>query len=217
MEGLNELNMLFVDDDEMIRESMTYVFGKKMKQFRSVRAAEAGLEILKDESVQWDIVISDFQLPGMDGIDFLKHVMEKQPHVLTIMVTGYGRSETVEAAAEAGVDGFIEKPFTPDTIVGLIHQLLGRVENEKTAVVPMGLRLGIDVKDAWHERAERLISRISYQLDHHLKTFQGCAETGLRKAAADNEIATVFTGILENIEKVKSLNKELRSIGRYIG
>ena len=74
--------ILLVDDDDSIRTSMEYFFRRKTRVFKSVPTAEKALDLMATDN-RWDAVISDYKLPGMDGICFLKQVKTRLPQVKT--------------------------------------------------------------------------------------------------------------------------------------
>lgn len=123
MDRLSEMKLLLVDDDDTIRASMKYFFKNKTFSFLAVETAELGLESLEDGG-RWDIIISDYQLPVMNGIDFLEIVRREHPHIMTTLITAYGSEDLAVKAIKVGIHDFIQKPFTTQTIVELIHHLI---------------------------------------------------------------------------------------------
>ena len=81
MTTLKDMQILLVDDDESIRSSTTYYFRKKTHAFLTVETAEEALKLI--DSLKWDIIISDYQLPGMNGIAFLDIIGRKYPEIMT--------------------------------------------------------------------------------------------------------------------------------------
>ena len=75
---LKSLKTLLIDDDPFIRDSMEMAFSQKGYPLRVVNTAEDGLRALEQEA--FDIIISDYKLPGMNGLDFFRQVISKNPH-----------------------------------------------------------------------------------------------------------------------------------------
>ena len=84
---LKDFKTLLVDDDEFIRDSLKMAFSSKGCSMRAAESAEEGLEAIKKE--QFDIIISDFRLPGMNGLDFLRLATVTQPGAVNILITAY--------------------------------------------------------------------------------------------------------------------------------
>ena len=111
---IKDLKILLVDDDEWIRDSLSLFFEAEGCNLLSLETAEEGIEAVKQQA--FDIVISDYKLPGMDGLEFLRQVKERQPAVVEILITAYGNCEIFKEATRIGVQDFIPKPFTSENI-----------------------------------------------------------------------------------------------------
>ena len=79
---LKRMKILLIDDDELIRNSLTLFFEEEGCHLLALETAEEGIEALKQHA--YDIVISDYKLPGMDGLGFLKRVHDCQPRAMEI-------------------------------------------------------------------------------------------------------------------------------------
>ena len=123
---LKKLKTLLVDDDELIRDSLNTAFEAKGCFMRAVETAEEALKVLKTE--HFDIIISDFRLPGTDGLQFFKRANISLKDTITVLVTAYRDKDISSAAAKIGIHDFIEKPFA---IVTLIESLAGLVESRQ--------------------------------------------------------------------------------------
>lgn len=111
---LRNMKILLIDDDEWIRDSLSIFFEAEGCRIVSVETAEEGLEALRSQS--YDIIITDYKLPGMDGIEFLKQIQSSQQNAKKIMITAYKSEAVIQEAKKAGVQHLIAKPFTSDTI-----------------------------------------------------------------------------------------------------
>ena len=121
---LKKLKTLLVDDDEFIRDSLKIAFTTKGCSMRVAETAEEGLQAIKEE--QFDIIISDFRLPGMNGLDFLKLATATHPAAVNILITAYRDEHMFSEAIRIGVTEFIEKPFSVKTLVALLALSLKR-------------------------------------------------------------------------------------------
>ena len=126
---LKDKKILLVDDDEWIRDSLTVYFGTEGCHILAVETAEEGLELLKQEG--WDIILTDYKLPGIDGLTFSKKIHEIRPDAIKILITAYKNKEVVSEAVNAGIQDLIDKPFTIKTIENSISRLLHGKEIQK--------------------------------------------------------------------------------------
>ena len=110
MNAVREKHILVVDDEEPVRESLASVLSREGYTVHQAEAAEPGLRVLKEQPIQ--LVISDHNMPQMSGVDFLKLVRERHPHVLRIMLTGDPDPQTIIRSINEGeVYRFIKKPW----------------------------------------------------------------------------------------------------------
>jgi DNA-binding NtrC family response regulator len=116
---LRAMKVLLVDDDQSIRVAMEYYFKKKTRTFFTVEDAEIALKFLNKEV--WDIIICDYKLPGMNGIDFFKMV---DLNVIKILITAYASNEVASKARRAGIHDFIQKPFSTKVIKDSLGRLI---------------------------------------------------------------------------------------------
>jgi len=111
---LKAMKLLLIDDDEWIRDSLSIFFEGEGCHLLALETAEDGLEELKSQD--YDIIIADYRLPGMDGLEFLKQSQETNPNAMRVLITAYGNSEIFSKAYKLGVQDCINKPFTIETI-----------------------------------------------------------------------------------------------------
>jgi CheY-like chemotaxis protein len=111
---LRNMKILLIDDDEWIRDSLGIFFEAEGCSIAAVETAEEGLEAIRLQD--YDIIITDYKLPGMDGIEFLKQIQTSKPNVIKILITAYKSELVIEEAKKAGVQHLIAKPFTSETI-----------------------------------------------------------------------------------------------------
>jgi DNA-binding NtrC family response regulator len=86
----------------------------KGRFIKVVDSAEKALRIL--EKVSFDIIISDFKLPGLNGLEFLKQVRISHPNTVTILISANGNDQVIENAYKIGVHDFLPKPFSLKTL-----------------------------------------------------------------------------------------------------
>jgi len=124
--ALKQMKILTIDDDQWIRNSLTYYFRKKTLAFVAVESAEEALELIKKEP--FDIVICDYKLPGMDGLRLLGELKKALPRARTILITAYGSEDIIVEAHDLSVDAFVQKPFTTRTIEEAFDRMLAQQE-----------------------------------------------------------------------------------------
>jgi two-component system nitrogen regulation response regulator NtrX len=113
-------NVLIVDDEPGIRESLTSVLRDEGYFAESAESGEAGLEFLNANKP--DLVLLDIWLPGIDGIQVLEKIQSLENPPIVIMISGHGTIETAVRCTKLGAFDFIEKPLSIEkTLLTLKH------------------------------------------------------------------------------------------------
>ena len=115
-------NILIVDDDPLIRNSMYEVLRLEGYDVGSVSNGMEAFEELK--RVTYDIVITDLKMPELDGISLLKKIKENFNNVDVILITSYGSIDNAVSAMKYGAADYITKPIIDDEIKLCIRKLL---------------------------------------------------------------------------------------------
>ncbi len=111
---LQGMRVLLVEDDQWIRDSLRRFFANENCALMAVETGEDALEIIKDNAC--DIIITDYRLPGMDGLEFLKRAQSINAQVKKILLTAYMSEAVISEAFRLGVHEFIEKPFSTEDL-----------------------------------------------------------------------------------------------------
>ena len=125
---LKEMRILLIDDDEWIRDSLSLFFESEGCHLLALETAEEGMEELNRQD--HDIIIVDFRLSGMDGLEFLERIKDSHPDALTILITAYGSKDVFLKARKTRVQDFIDKPFTVETIEDSLSRLIRNREQQ---------------------------------------------------------------------------------------
>lgn len=102
------LKMLFVDDDEMIREIVEELLSDFFADFDTAENGQEGLE--KYNENEYDIIMTDITMPILDGIELATKVKEDNPEQRVVIVSAHGDSDYLLSLTKIGVDGFVQKP-----------------------------------------------------------------------------------------------------------
>jgi len=111
---VDEKKVLIVDDQNGIRILLMEVFSSEGYMTFQAPNGKIALEIVRAESP--DLVLLDMKIPGMDGLEILKHIKEANPEIKVIMMTAYGELDMIKEATELGALMHFTKPFDIDEI-----------------------------------------------------------------------------------------------------
>ena len=115
--------ILIVDDDELTCKLMSRILDIYGYTTIAVNSGEEALEFVKNKPV--DIILVDFMMPEMNGIEFCQRLKNNPltSSIIVILLTASTDSYLDDATTEAGVDGFIRKPFDVENFVGYIQEV----------------------------------------------------------------------------------------------
>ena len=111
--------ILIIDDDKIFRVILKELLIKEGYSFIEAVNGEKGLELVKSEHP--DLVITDFQMPGMSGLDVLKGINKLNTGIPVIMITGFSETESIIKAMQMGAFDYLEKPVNFILLKSAIH------------------------------------------------------------------------------------------------
>jgi len=120
------LSILVVDDEKSVRDSLYNWFREDGHQVGTAANAYEALE--KIEKDQWDIVLLDIKMPGMDGLELQKRINDISRNIVVIMMTAYASVDTAVQSLKAGAFDYIVKPFNPEDLNHIIRNVAKQIE-----------------------------------------------------------------------------------------
>ena len=109
------MNILIVDDEEVLQDVLTVLLRKEGHNTLSAWSGEEALEILEREEV--DLVLLDLMLPGMQGMQVLKEIRQRQPDQVVVVITAFSSIESAIEAMREGAFHYIPKPFKNEEVL----------------------------------------------------------------------------------------------------
>ncbi len=113
--------ILVLDDDPIVTLSCKRILGAEGYSISTVDRGEDALNRLAKED--FDLLISDVKLPGMNGIEVLKEARVIKPKTDVVIITGYPTLEDAQQSSRLGAAEYIEKPFTPDFMLNVAKKV----------------------------------------------------------------------------------------------
>ena len=120
------ITVFVVEDNIAMRDGLEQVVRRQGHEVCGFESAEAGLDKLRPGTPH--IVITDYKLPGMDGLAFLEKIKERNPDCEIIVITAYGSIELAVEAMQKGAADFITKPFSPEELAVKLQKVMERLE-----------------------------------------------------------------------------------------
>jgi DNA-binding NtrC family response regulator len=116
------IQILIIDDDEAIRDSMRQVLKKEGFQIQGAQDGQEGLALFQKE--HFHTVFLDLKLPGINGLHVLRQMKHASPETPVVIITGFGTIESAVEAMKIGAFDYIAKPFTPEELRLTIRKAL---------------------------------------------------------------------------------------------
>jgi len=127
---MNEL-ILIVDDEEGILTTMSQVLGDEGYRTLTTTSGSEALELYREHRP--DVVFLDIWLPDLDGLEALQALIEMDPQVLVVMMSGHGTSATAVKSIKMGANDYLEKPLSYDQTVNAVRDALEVRATRETA------------------------------------------------------------------------------------
>ena len=118
-------NILVVDDEDTVRNNLFELFAIQ-HTCHMAATAEQALTYLSVE--QYDVVVTDYQMPGLSGLDLLAHVKDTQKNTPVILISGLSNKERAEELIEMGAFDYVVKPFSLSEIEVSVNRALSHRE-----------------------------------------------------------------------------------------
>jgi excisionase family DNA binding protein len=116
--------VLLVDDAETIRKLLSGMLEPKY-DVEAAADGEAAMRLLRDPDAHYDLLISDLQLPGIDGLELIREARRIDSTLPAIIITGYSSESAAIDALNLGVAGYLTKPFVADQVLAAAEKALG--------------------------------------------------------------------------------------------
>ncbi len=121
---MEELRVLVVDDDPDFFETIVKRLRRRKINASGVDSGKKALELLETES--YDVVVLDVLMPGMDGIETLKHMKKRKPFVEVIILTGHASVESGIQGMQHGAFDYVMKPADFEELIRKIREAFER-------------------------------------------------------------------------------------------
>jgi two-component system NtrC family sensor kinase len=184
MESLEKILILCVDDERNVLRSLERLFLDDDYEILTATSAEEGLRILENNG-PFHVVISDYRMPAMDGVEFLKEVYQRWPDTVRIVLSGYADTAAIVSAINEGrIYKFIPKPWDDNELRVTVANAL-----ERYALQKHNRELLAELSRANDELERKVQLRTTeLELRNHALTFSQCMLDALPVAVVGVDI-----------------------------
>jgi len=190
------MKILVVDDENMQLKSMRIGLRTEGHSVVTALSAEEAIELVKADIAAFDLIITDYLLAGISGLDLLKAVREEKQFIPVIMMTAYGKKELVIEAMQNQCNGFIEKPFSLERLLLEIS----RVKNHRT-------------QNGRCHALKKSFAQTVHQINNPLLAIQGYAQLALLSQHDPVTMKHRMEAIIAATDKIMEINKKILNLG----
>jgi DNA-binding NtrC family response regulator len=155
---MTSLSVLIVDDDLALLEALPEALRLRMGgvTVETADSAAAALDRIADRD--YDAIVTDIKMPGMDGLELLDEIRTRRPDTPTLIITGHGENHLVVHALRGGARDFIQKPIDRDYFVAALYRAIREhVVNRQVKEKQVALA-------SWAEELERVVEKLEGEL-----------------------------------------------------
>ncbi len=198
------LKVLVVDDEPGIRMGIqrilrnfcvSYPFMEEDFDFTTIEAETGELAIKIIDSEQIDIILLDNKLPGIEGIEVLDYIKQKNYNALVMMITSYASLELAVKATQRGAYNFVPKPFTPDELRAAMENI-----TKKLFLQRMTEKMYTEGKQIRFQ----FLSVLSHELKSPINAIEGYLNI-MKEKQVGNNIDDYQVMIVRSLERIKGM------------
>lgn len=198
---MNRYTILFVDDEMNILNSLCRVFRKERYEILKTDNPADAITLLKGHKVH--LIISDYRMPEMDGVTFLREARELQPDAIRMVLSGYAESSAIISAInDGGIYKFITKPWEDELLKVEVRHALERYELENT-----NTKLLEDI-----QRRNEILKDVNQLLTEKIDEIQESVISTIEMLSYLSK--TKYPKLPDNIERTSRIGLE---VGRRLG
>jgi signal transduction histidine kinase len=214
---MSQSYILIVDDDAALLQALPQALYLRIQDVKidTSDSASAALELIQEHD--YDAIVSDIKMPGIDGLALLEKIQELRPDTPTLLITGHGERDLAIQALRGGAYDFIQKPIDRDYLVAALQravqtcQLRRRVIEQQLALELHARSLERMVQTRTHELVEAnaakdtFLSIVSHELKTPLTSLKGKAQLLRRQVERAASTEVICQGLLDMERSIRRM------------
>lgn len=224
MSAVRTSHILVVDDDPALLQALPQTLYLRLQDIdvNTCNSAQRAIELAQEHD--YDAIISDIKMPGMDGLTLLAKMGEIQPETPVLLITGHGEHDLAIRALRGGAYDYILKPIEREVLVAALQraiqtrQLRRRVAEQHIMLAMHAGWLEQQVQkrtgelEAANATKEKLLSIVEHELKAPLASLKGMTQLLQRQLAADLPADVLNQGLVDmehSVERTETLVQDL--------
>lgn len=205
------LTLLFVEDNKDLRESALNIFSKLFQTVDSAVDGKEGLKLYEnfyfENSTYYDLIISDIQMPNLDGIEMSRRIFEINKEQKIVIISAYSDKKYLIDLINLGVDGFMQKPLSSEQIINVLYEVCSSFKDKNFLELGEGYSYNSVIKSLFFNGDKVNLS------DKELKTLDFLIKNKNQSFSSEDIFNHIYYDQVEkefSIDSIKSLFKRLR-------
>jgi YesN/AraC family two-component response regulator len=128
MRELKNINVLFVEDDEMVREAFMLLVKDLFNKFFIAEDAKKAIKIFNNNNL--DLIITDIKMPEISGLELSEYIKSKDKNIIILVITAFSDMQYLKKAIDIGIDGYLTKPIFKDSLFNTLKKF-AKIINER--------------------------------------------------------------------------------------
>ena len=155
---MTSLSVLIVDDDLALLEALPEALRLRMGGVTVETADSAAAALDRIAERDYDAIVTDIKMPGMDGLELLDEIRTRRPDTPTLIITGHGENDLVVHALRGGARDFIQKPIDRDYFVAALYRAI------REHVASRQVKERQEAMETWAEELEGVVEKLEGEL-----------------------------------------------------
>src|SRR5213080_4744372 len=157
---MNQPRVLIVDDDAALLQALPEALRLRMREVTVDTADSAAAALDRIAARDYDAIVTDIKMPGMDGLGLLAEIRTRRPDTPTLVITAYGENDLIVGALRGGASDFLQKPIDRDYFIAALQRAMEtreanrRVKERQLALERHLNELEVIVEDRTRERRQ---------------------------------------------------------------
>src|SRR5260221_159893 len=214
---MDQAHILIVDDDNALLQALPQVLYLRMEDIKVDTCDSAQEAVERIGEHEYDAIVSDIKMPGMDGLVLLAKIQELSPDTPTLLITGHGEHDIAVQALRGGAYDFIQKPIDRDYLIAALqraihtHQLRSQVKAQQLTLELHARSLERMVQKRTNELVEanaakdKFLSIVSHELKTPLTSLKGMTQLLRRQVGRAEATDVVGVGLADMERSIRRM------------
>lgn len=205
-------HILVVDDEAGMREGCRRVLAPRGYRVDTAASFEAALDLVRNQN--YDLLLLDAMLPDGNGLDLIAPALERDPHTICVVITGFGSIPMAVEAVRKGAYDFLSKPFTADELLMAVNQGLERRRLKAIERQSIELSRAKEELEKLDQIKSQFMLKVAHELRAPLAAIQSYINLILGGYLSGEELPSTLTRVQVRLQEALDMIADLLQLAR---